>query len=353
LDLDRDVMNEIDVDTVLKYRSYIQKLPILIKLIDFCDHSKIRICYETLDMSSQAKETLAEEALALLDGQFGDIKVRIHAVKKLSMLTDSQIALFMPQLIQALKYELFHQSPLSEFLLEKALQNTRVVGHALFWQLRANLEHKLSRERFFLMLERFLMCCGQYKNELYKQTLLDKALVDLSNFVDHKLEVEKLSLNLTLELMHQELRKAELRIKLLQQLVIAHARYDDKCGAQGTFTRANQQSEVSFFPRAQSSPSLYEPERSNYTSKTYTKYTFEIDKITEYIDSQVSNFVQANFDTAGLTQLSFCSKPVYWTRELLVTPFAPKYPLSHFERQGMNIFLSKKKPLLICAVIAN
>ena len=96
LDLDRDVMNEIDVDTVLKYRSYIQKLPILIKLIDFCDHSKIRICYETLDMSSQAKETLAEEALALLDGQFGDIKVRIHAVKKLSMLTDSQIALFMP-----------------------------------------------------------------------------------------------------------------------------------------------------------------------------------------------------------------------------------------------------------------
>ena len=96
LDLDRDVMNEIDVDTVLKYRSYIQKLPILIKLIDFCDHSKIRICYETLDMSSQAKETLAEEALALLDGQFGDIKVRIHAVKKLSMLTDSQIALLCP-----------------------------------------------------------------------------------------------------------------------------------------------------------------------------------------------------------------------------------------------------------------
>ena len=99
--------------------------------------------------------------------------------------------------------------------------------------------------------------------------------------------------------------------------------------------------------------SLYEPERSNYTIKTHTKYTFDIEKITEYIDSQVSNFVQAGFDTAGLTQLTFCRRPVYWTRELLVTPFAPKYPLSHFERQGMNIFLSKKKPLLICAVIAN
>ncbi|MFM7855296.1 MAG: hypothetical protein ACKO96_26060 [Flammeovirgaceae bacterium] len=83
---------------------------------------------------------MPEEALALLDGQFGDIKVRIFAVKKLTMLTDSKIALLMPQLVQALKYELFHSSPLAEFLLEKSLNNTRVVGHAFFWQLKANLE---------------------------------------------------------------------------------------------------------------------------------------------------------------------------------------------------------------------
>ena len=45
----------------------------------------------------------------------------------------------MPQLVQALKYELFHHSPLAEFLLEKALANTRVVGHAFFWALKACL----------------------------------------------------------------------------------------------------------------------------------------------------------------------------------------------------------------------
>ena len=45
----------------------------------------------------------------------------------------------MPQLVQALKYEVFHHSPLAEFLLEKALSNTRVVGHAFFWALRACL----------------------------------------------------------------------------------------------------------------------------------------------------------------------------------------------------------------------
>jgi hypothetical protein len=45
----------------------------------------------------------------------------------------------MPQLVQALKYELFHHSPLAEFLLEKALKNLRVVGHAFYWALKANL----------------------------------------------------------------------------------------------------------------------------------------------------------------------------------------------------------------------
>jgi hypothetical protein len=57
------------------------------------------------------------------------------------MFKDTNIALIMPQLVQALKYELFHKSPLAEFLLEKALQNTRVVGHALFWSLKANLDN--------------------------------------------------------------------------------------------------------------------------------------------------------------------------------------------------------------------
>ena len=77
----------------------------------------------------------------------------------------------MPQLLQALKYELFHQSPLSEFLLEKSLQNPRVIGHKFFWTLKSNLDdpdqYECS-ERFYLLLERFLMLCGRFKNELFR-----------------------------------------------------------------------------------------------------------------------------------------------------------------------------------------
>ena len=159
-DPDEKLVQKLSVDRVLDYRKYIHKMPIFIRMIDFTDHEKIGICYDTLDGSGLAKDMMPEEALALLDGLFGDVKVRLFAVKKLAMLNDSQIALFMPQLIQALKYELFHHSPLAEFLLEKALKNTRVVGHAFYWALKANLHWPHSRERFYLILERFLMCCG-------------------------------------------------------------------------------------------------------------------------------------------------------------------------------------------------
>ena len=204
-------------------------MPIFIRLIDFTDHEKIGICYETLDGSGLAKDMLPEESLALLDGLFGDIKVRIFAVKKLSQLNDSQIALFMPQLIQALKYELFHHSPLAEFLLEKALKNTRVVGHALFWSLKANLHQPFSRERFYLILERYLMCVGQMKNDFLKQVFVNRSLVRISGLVNAKLddEEEGASRKYAQMFMHQELKREEIRIKLQQQLIIEHQKYDD------------------------------------------------------------------------------------------------------------------------------
>ena len=77
---------------------------------------------------------------------------------------------------------------MSEFLLEKSLYNTRVVGHAFFWSLRAGLHEFRSYERFYLMLERFLMCCGKYKNELYRQNTVNKALIEVSSCVLDKIE---------------------------------------------------------------------------------------------------------------------------------------------------------------------
>ena len=162
----------------------------------------------------------------------------------------------MPQLVQALKYELFHNSPLAEFLLEKALSNTRVVGHAFFWALKSNLDKPVyandlikpkdsakekkriekslgpfmwSVERFFLICERFLMCCGQFKNELFKQDMVNKSFFHLSTEVNalYRDKVKAYSKEMCEDKMHEIIKQEEIKIKLMQQLIIAHARFDD------------------------------------------------------------------------------------------------------------------------------
>jgi hypothetical protein len=131
------------------------------------------MCYNFLDTSDQAKNCKPEDALALLDAEFGDERIRMFAVTKLSFLNDTYLSLYIPQLVQAVKYEIHHKSPLSEFLLERSLQNTRVVGHAFFWSLRAGLHEFRSYERFYLILERFLMCAGKFKYELFRQNTVN------------------------------------------------------------------------------------------------------------------------------------------------------------------------------------
>lgn len=46
------------------------------------------------------------------------------------------------------------------------------------------------------------MCCGQFKNELFKQNLVNESLIKLSGFVNNKLDVEKVSKKQTVALMH-------------------------------------------------------------------------------------------------------------------------------------------------------
>ena len=74
---------------MIQQSNFIYKLPVFIRLIDFTDHDQVKMCYDTLESSALAKDMLPEEALALLDGEFGDIKVRIFAVQKLAALNDS------------------------------------------------------------------------------------------------------------------------------------------------------------------------------------------------------------------------------------------------------------------------
>jgi hypothetical protein len=43
----------------------------------------------------------------------------------------------------------------------------------------------------------------------------------------------------------------------------------------------------------------------------------------------------------------FNGRAIDWRNKMLYVPFKPKIPLKGFEVAGFNIFMSKKKPLLI------
>ena len=69
-----------NVGEILEHRNYIYKLPVYIRLIDFTDQKQLKNCYEVLESDDLGKDMTPEEALALLDGEFGDVKVRLFAV---------------------------------------------------------------------------------------------------------------------------------------------------------------------------------------------------------------------------------------------------------------------------------
>ena len=121
---------------------------------------------ETYKMLENWAPMEPEEAICLLDAKFPDERVRSYAVERLNNLSDDELALYMLQFSQALLYEEQHYSPLSDMLITRALQNPYVVGQSLFWSLKGNLYLKVSYERYYLLLEQYLMLCGKFRNEL-------------------------------------------------------------------------------------------------------------------------------------------------------------------------------------------
>mmetsp|Transcript_9981 Transcript_9981/g.13709 ORF Transcript_9981/g.13709 Transcript_9981/m.13709 type:complete len:1266 (+) Transcript_9981:125-3922(+) len=123
----------------------------------------------------------AVEALELLDSQFADAKVREYAIGCLEKLNDGDLVDYLLQLVQVLKYEPLHDSALARFLLRRALQNKDIVGHTLFWHLRAEMHVPEIAERYGLLLEAYLRACGNiYRTELVKQLEIVDQLTEVA-----------------------------------------------------------------------------------------------------------------------------------------------------------------------------
>uniref|UniRef100_A0A8C6YEI5 phosphatidylinositol 3-kinase n=1 Tax=Naja naja TaxID=35670 RepID=A0A8C6YEI5_NAJNA len=99
--------------------------------------------------------------IQLLDCNFSDETVRTMAVQKLEGLEDDDVLHYLLQLVQAVKFEPYHDSALARFLLKRSLRNKRI-GHFLFWFLRSEIAQSMHyQQRFAVILEAYLRGCGK------------------------------------------------------------------------------------------------------------------------------------------------------------------------------------------------
>uniref|UniRef100_A0A3Q0TAK2 Phosphatidylinositol 4-phosphate 3-kinase C2 domain-containing subunit alpha n=1 Tax=Amphilophus citrinellus TaxID=61819 RepID=A0A3Q0TAK2_AMPCI len=111
-------------------------------------------------------------ALELLDLKFADTEVRSVAVSWFEKSSDDELADYLPQLVQALKFECHLKNALVMFLLSRAQGNINI-AHYLYWLLKDAVQDPAWGQRYERVLGALLCLCGaKLRAELEKQTHL-------------------------------------------------------------------------------------------------------------------------------------------------------------------------------------
>ncbi|RLN48490.1 hypothetical protein BBJ28_00006767 [Nothophytophthora sp. Chile5] len=106
--------------------------------------------------------------IELLNGEFAHEGVRNFAVAKLGQMADTTFSYFLPQLVQAIKFENHHVSPLSLLLIERAIKNPNQIGFDLFWNMKVESHNDQYRERYGTILNAYLDVCSSKMRAILK-----------------------------------------------------------------------------------------------------------------------------------------------------------------------------------------
>ena len=84
---------------------------------------------------------------------------------------------YLPELVQAVKYEAYHNSALAQFLIKRSLSSSSVC-HFLFWHLKYYTGDMQFSQRFQIVLSGLLSACGRrMRSELQRQ---DRLIIELA-----------------------------------------------------------------------------------------------------------------------------------------------------------------------------
>lgn len=145
-------------------------------------------------------------ALELLDCKYADPKVRKMAVGWLNSMSDEDMAQYLLQLVQTLKYEPYLDNALSRLLLRRVLLN-RKMGHYFFWHVKSELQSQSLSLRFGLILEAYCRGLGPYLKDLIRMV---EALDKLTTLTDSiKKERSQDSPKERLKFLTEQMRQAD------------------------------------------------------------------------------------------------------------------------------------------------
>jgi phosphatidylinositol-4,5-bisphosphate 3-kinase len=168
--------DEVEKVLVWQHRHWSMRFPAALSKVLLCVNwaSAVMVEEAVALLDGWAKPSF-EIALGLLDSAFGESRVRDYAVRALQDISDDYLLGIMLQLTQALKYEPYHDSALAMFLLQRACGSRRI-GHRFFWYLKAEIHQLEIRERYGLLLEAYLLCCGDFVHDIVRENAVLNSL---------------------------------------------------------------------------------------------------------------------------------------------------------------------------------
>ncbi|EHH66130.1 Phosphatidylinositol-4-phosphate 3-kinase C2 domain-containing subunit gamma, partial [Macaca fascicularis] len=123
------------------------------------------------------------EALGLLTSSFTDQEIRKVAVQQLDTLLNDELLEYLPQLVQAVKFEWNLESPLVQLLLHRSLQSIQV-AHRLYWLLKDAENEAYFKSWYQKLLAALQFCAGKaLSDEFSKEQKLIKILADIGEKV--------------------------------------------------------------------------------------------------------------------------------------------------------------------------
>lgn len=127
------------------------------------------------------------QAFELLLPYYPDIRVRATAVKCLRALPTDELIDYLPQLIQALKFDCYHNSPLAKLLLEKSFISIQF-AHKFFWLLKGAAQDDSCQHWYKLMFVALANVAGE---ALYEEFRKQEDLVKTLSSMAEKLKTAK------------------------------------------------------------------------------------------------------------------------------------------------------------------